>query len=66
MPAPVTADIPVIDLSGPSDTVAKELVDAAAEHGFIYIRNHGREIPAATVDQAFSLVSGVINHEPLR
>ncbi|KAK2603491.1 hypothetical protein QQS21_004351 [Conoideocrella luteorostrata] len=50
------ADIPIIDLSGPQAEVAEQLVDAAAQHGFIYVRNLGHDIPAASVDQAFALV----------
>jgi len=54
------AEIPVIDISTDSDEaearVAKELVDAAVQHGFIYIRNTGKEIPVHAVDGAFNLV----------
>jgi isopenicillin N synthase-like dioxygenase len=52
----LSADIPLIDLSGPESDVAKQLVDAAAEHGFIYIKNQGLDIPVAGVDEAFALV----------
>ncbi|QPG96805.1 hypothetical protein C2857_005299 [Epichloe festucae Fl1] len=54
MPSP-PADIPIIDLSGTQPDIAKQLVDAAAEHGFIYIRNQGHDIPSASVDEAFAL-----------
>ncbi|OAA39952.1 Oxoglutarate/iron-dependent oxygenase [Metarhizium rileyi] len=50
-----SVEIPVIDLSGPQEAVAGQLVDAAAEHGFIYVRNLGHDIPAARVDEAFAL-----------
>ncbi|UNI18814.1 hypothetical protein JDV02_005061 [Purpureocillium takamizusanense] len=55
--APATANIPVIDLAGDeqADAVARQLVAAAEEHGFIYIKNRGHDIPAAAVDEAFSL-----------
>jgi hypothetical protein len=55
-----TANIPLIDISAPDadqKEIAQQLVDAAEEHGFIYIRNLGREIPAKDVDGAFDLVS---------
>lgn len=52
-----TADIPIIDLSGDRDTVAGQLVDAAEDHGFIYIKNLGQDIPAADIDGAFAVVS---------
>lgn len=54
------AKIPVIDISatGGEDQlrVAKELVDAAVEHGFVYIKNTGADISADAVDSAFALV----------
>ena len=53
----VTADLPLIDLSGDEHEVAKQLVDAAEEHGFIYIRNLGKDISPADIDAAFKLVS---------
>lgn len=54
------ANIPLIDISAPGEDaqlkVAKELVDAAVEHGFIYVRNTGADIPADAVERAFDLV----------
>jgi isopenicillin N synthase-like dioxygenase len=52
------AKIPVIDVSGEGDQtqVAKELVEAAIEHGFVYIKNTGKDIPAEAVDGAFDMV----------
>ncbi|KHO01486.1 Oxoglutarate/iron-dependent oxygenase [Metarhizium album ARSEF 1941] len=52
---PASAVIPIVDLSGPQADVAKQLVDAAADHGFIYIRNLGHDIPVASIDEAFAL-----------
>ncbi|EFY95375.1 isopenicillin N synthase-like protein [Metarhizium robertsii] len=54
--SPASADIPIIDLSGPQAEVSKQLVDAAADHGFIYIQNLGHDIPAASIDDAFALM----------
>ncbi len=53
------AKIPVIDISGDGDQtqVAKELVEAAIEHGFVYIKNSGKDIPADAVDGAFEMVT---------
>lgn len=50
--------IPVIDISGsiPEDEVAKQLVDAAATSGFVYIRNLGQDIPVDAIDRTFELV----------
>lgn len=55
------AAIPVIDISGDGDQeqVARELVDAAVRHGFVYIRSTGKDIPAQAIDDAFSLVSKI-------
>lgn len=57
---PSAAKIPVIDISATGEAaqekVAKELVDAAIEHGFVYIRNKGADIPVDAVENAFNLV----------
>lgn len=54
------ANIPLIDISASGEEaqakVAKELVDAAVEHGFVYIKNTGADIPADAVERAFQLV----------
>jgi len=58
--ATATAPIPVIDLAatGKSEQeVAKELCDAAIEHGFIYIRSDGVDVSVEAVDKAFEIVS---------
>ncbi|KAM4056272.1 2OG-Fe(II) oxygenase superfamily protein [Hirsutella rhossiliensis] len=56
MTAPVPAPaIPVIDLAGDQADVARQLVSAAQEHGFIYIRNLDNDITADDVDRAFAL-----------
>ncbi len=54
------AKIPVIDVSGEGDQtqVARDLVEAAIEHGFVYIRNTGKDIPIAAVEGAFDVVGG--------
>lgn len=53
-----TAKIPVIDISSDGDQsqVARDLVDAAIEHGFVYIKNTGKDIPVASIDWAFEMV----------
>lgn len=52
------ARIPVIDISGGGDEaqVAKDLVEAAIEHGFVYLKNTGSDIPVAAIDGAFETV----------
>jgi len=54
-----TAQIPLIDLSGsqPESQTAKDLVDAAATCGFVYIRNQGKDIPVDVIDGIFNLAS---------
>lgn len=53
-----TGQIPVIDLSGslPESQIAKEIVDAAATYGFIYVKNEGKDIPVEVIDGIFDLV----------
>ncbi|QSZ36908.1 hypothetical protein DSL72_008998 [Monilinia vaccinii-corymbosi] len=49
--------IPVIDISGsvPEAEVAKQLVDAAAAFGFVFIRNLGKDIPVHAIERTFEL-----------
>ncbi|TGJ83446.1 hypothetical protein E0Z10_g5325 [Xylaria hypoxylon] len=59
--------IPIIDISGGQGDhvrIAKELVDAAAEHGFVYIRNTGQDISLAQIEQAFN-ISRTLFQSPL-
>ncbi|KAK3684923.1 hypothetical protein B0T22DRAFT_464478 [Podospora appendiculata] len=59
------AKIPIIDISADSEQdqrqVAKELVEAAVEHGFIYIKNTGKDIPVEAVEAAFELSKKLFN-----
>jgi hypothetical protein len=53
------ATIPIIDLSRAQEDearIAKELVDAAADYGFIYIKNTGQDITLGQVEKAFNIV----------
>ena len=53
----VSAGIPIIDInSADTATIGRQLVDAAEEHGFIYIRNLGKDISPGQIDEAFHLV----------
>lgn len=58
------AKIPVIDISSDNEQdqqqMAKALVEAAIEHGFIYIKNTGKDIPIEAVEGAFNLVSSFL------
>jgi isopenicillin N synthase-like dioxygenase len=49
--------IPVIDLSNPSDETARQVLDAASTHGFLFIKNDGVTIPPADIDEMFKLAS---------
>lgn len=52
-----SAGIPVIDIASgrPEAEVARELVDAAVEFGFIYVKSGGMDVKA--IERAFELVS---------
>jgi isopenicillin N synthase-like dioxygenase len=54
------ANIPVINIFTEGEKqridVARELVEAAVNHGFVYIRNTGRDIPIPALDEAFEMV----------
>ncbi|EJT77405.1 oxidoreductase [Gaeumannomyces tritici R3-111a-1] len=54
--AAAAAQIPVIDIAAEDQAqVARELVDAAVEHGFVYIKNQGRDIPLEAIENAFAM-----------
>ncbi|KAH6689588.1 2OG-Fe(II) oxygenase superfamily protein [Plectosphaerella plurivora] len=62
------ANIPIIDISdagGDEAHVARQLVDAAVEHGFIYIRNTGQIIGLSDVDGAFDLSKKLFTTAPV-
>lgn len=49
--------IPILDISGEqSFQTAEDLVAAAATHGFIYVKNSGKDIPIPVIDHAFDIV----------
>jgi isopenicillin N synthase-like dioxygenase len=50
------SEIPIIDISEPSPTVAQQVLDAACTHGFLFIKNDGSTIPQADIDEMFNLV----------
>jgi isopenicillin N synthase-like dioxygenase len=52
----VSADIPIIDLSGDEADVARQLVSAAEDHGFIYIKSLGQNVTPESINEAFRLV----------
>jgi len=60
----VTANIPIIDLSAKvlEGDIARRLVDAAIEHGFIYIKNTGADISVEKVASAFDMVRSDLTH----
>ncbi|EKD19968.1 hypothetical protein MBM_01920 [Drepanopeziza brunnea f. sp. 'multigermtubi' MB_m1] len=49
--------IPIIDISAslPQSEVAKQLVDAAATYGFVYVKNEGKDIPVEAIESIFDL-----------
>lgn len=62
---PEAARIPIIDISSSAGTdnqaqVARSLVEAAVEYGFVYVRNTGRgggDLSAGQIERAFEIVS---------
>jgi isopenicillin N synthase-like dioxygenase len=62
---PNPLQIPVVDISGPDseESIADQLVHAATLHGFVYIKNLGRDIPIEDIDHAFDLVGLVHLYE---
>lgn len=61
---PEAAAIPIIDISAEGADqiqVAKALVDAAAEYGFVYIKNAGKDIWVEQVENAFSVSQTLFN-----
>ncbi|CEJ80871.1 hypothetical protein VHEMI01030 [[Torrubiella] hemipterigena] len=52
----VSADIPLIDINASDQaTVARQLVEGAEKHGFIYIRNLGKDIPVGQINRTFEI-----------
>jgi isopenicillin N synthase-like dioxygenase len=49
-------ELPVIDVTKAVEETAKQLVDAVATHGFVYLKNNHDEIPPAEIDEMFDLV----------
>ena len=49
--------LPIIDVSHPTCETAAQIIHAAAEYGFFYIRSRHLEIDAKTVNGIFDLVS---------
>ncbi|KAI0122837.1 hypothetical protein BJ170DRAFT_704134 [Xylariales sp. AK1849] len=65
---PEAAAIPIIDISADGADqlqVAKALVDAAAEYGFVYVKNAGRGISVEQIENAFN-VSRTLFDSPLQ
>ncbi|KAI4737787.1 iron/ascorbate family oxidoreductase [Aureobasidium sp. EXF-12298] len=57
-----SAQIPVIDISPSNPHAATQLLDAAANNGFVFIENNtAAAIPPATVENMFNLVTSLIS-----
>jgi hypothetical protein len=54
--------IPIIDISDPSPDVARQVLEAASTHGFLFIKNDGVSIPPNNIDDMFKLVSLIRRH----
>jgi isopenicillin N synthase-like dioxygenase len=49
-------ELPLIDVTKTDGQTAKQLVDAVATHGFVYLKNNNGEIPPGEIDEVFDLV----------
>lgn len=57
---PEAAKIPIIDIfddAADQAQIARSLVDAAAEYGFVYVKSTGLDLTDGQVENAFTIVS---------
>ena len=47
--------IPVVDLSTNNPNASSQLLDAAAEYGFVFIENNDTDIPSRDINNLFAL-----------
>lgn len=52
---PVT--LPIINISDPTPEVGRQMIDAAAKYGFLYIDTRGTDFTPEVVERQFELVS---------
>lgn len=50
------AQIPIIDISTPNDAVAAELLAAASNYGFVFIKNNETVISSQSISEMFAMV----------
>ena len=59
-----TTNIPIVDLTSPN--AAKDLLDAAVAHGFMYIKhNNALALSRQDVNKMFALVTRYIQAQPM-
>lgn len=54
-----SARIPVVDICSQKNSesaIAQELLEAAIDNGFVYIKNTGQDIPIEAIDHIFEYV----------
>lgn len=49
--------LPIINISDPSPEVGRQMIDAAARYGFLYIDTRGTDFTPDVVERQFALVS---------
>ncbi len=49
--------LPVINISDPTPEIGRQMIDAAAKHGFLYIDTRGTDFAPENVERQFELVS---------
>ena len=52
----LSREIPIIDITGDESVTGPALIQAAANSGFVYIKNLGQDIPVKSIDHTFDLV----------
>jgi isopenicillin N synthase-like dioxygenase len=52
----MATQLPVLDISVPNHEIAGHLVETISQYGFVYIKNHGLDLPPQEIDDMFQLV----------
>ncbi len=52
-----TLTLPVLDISDLTAEGGRQMIDAAAKHGFLYVDTRGTDFTPEVVDRQFELVS---------
>lgn len=56
-----TFDLPIVDISSKSALVARDLLDATSQYGFVFIRGYRDYITPEDIDTMFDLVVFIVD-----